>query len=249
MRVDDIQPTAPPSTPGFNRALAMLPSAEYTWLRAMLEPVSLRVRQVLYEPGEPITHVYFPTTAVVSLLIMGEDGTSVEIAVVGYDGLVGLPLVLGLDRDTSQAICQISGRALRLSAPAFRVALGRGDGLRDVLQRYTQVVHVQVGRTAACNRLHPMSGRCARWLLEVQDRVRDDTFPTTHDLMAAMLAVRRATITVTAGSLQEQGLIRYHRGRITIVDRVRLEGAACECYRAVADATRWLFGGMPALDS
>lgn len=232
---------------GFNRLLARLPVAEYTWLRAMLEPTTLRVRQVLYEPGETITHVYFPTTAVVSLVVTGQDGTSVETALVGYDGLVGLPVVLGLDRDTSEAICQISGKALRVGVPAFRAALGRGPALRDALQRYTQSVFVQVGHTAACNRLHPMYGRCARWLLEAQDRVRGDTFPTTHDLMAALLAVRRATITVTAGALQREGLISYHRGRITVLDRARLEAAACECYRAVADANEWLLGEASAM--
>lgn len=241
MSPSDTDQAAP--TAGVNRLLSRLPVAEYTWIRALLEPASLRVRQVLYEAGEPITHVYFPTSAVVSLLVMGEDGSSVETALVGHDGVVGLPVALGLDRDATQAICQISGTALRLTGSAFRAALGRGDGLRDAVQRYSQVTFAQVARTAACNRLHPMYGRSARWLLEIQDRVSGDSFPATHELLAAMLAVRRATITVTLGELQEEGYIRYRRGRITIVDRGRLEGVACECYRAVAEVTRWLAGG------
>ncbi len=226
-----------------NRVLAALPTSDYTWLRATLETVAVCARQVLYEPDEVITHVYFPLTAVVSILIPGEDGTSVETALVGDDGVVGLPLVLGLDRDTNRAITQIAGTALRLPAPAFRAALGRGDALRGVLQRYTQVILVQMGQSAACNRLHPMYGRCARWLLEIQDRVRSDAFPLTPHFLADMLTARRATVTVTAGKLRDAGLIRYRRGQVTILDRERLEVAACDCYRVIAAASGRLLRG------
>jgi CRP-like cAMP-binding protein len=239
---------APSWGPRANRLLAALPAADYLALRSALEPVTLPVRQVLYEPGDPITHVYLPTTAVVSLMILGEAGTSVETARVGSDGVVGLPIALGLDHDTNRAICEIAGGAWRLGAGAFRAALARGEALTQVTQRYTQLLLVQMGQGAACNRLHTMYARCARWLLETHDRVDGDTFPVTQDFLSAMFCVRRATVTVTAGTLQEAGMIRYRRGHVTIVDRVGLEAAACECYRVVAEATAWLMG-RPGLAS
>lgn len=162
---------------------------------------------MLYEPDQVISHVHFPTAAVVSLLVLAEHGVSVDATLVGHDGLVGLPVALGLDRDTNRAIVQVAGTAFRVGAPAFRSALARAHALHDVVQRYTQMVLTQTAQTAACNGLHPAYGRCARWLLEIHDR----------------------------------GLIGYHRGQVTILDRERLEGAACECCRVVADAGKRLF--------
>jgi CRP-like cAMP-binding protein len=229
--------------PPANRLLAAMPPDAYERLRPELEPVALQQGQVLYDPSEPIAHVHFPTTAVVSLLTLLQDGTSVETAMVGNWGMVGLPLALGLDADTNRALVQVGGEALRLPAPAFRAALGRDGALRNLLHRCTQVVLVQMAQSAACNRLHTMNACCARWLLEAQDGVGADEFPLTHDFLAAILAVRRATVTVVAETLQQAGLIRYHRGLVTILDRERLEAAACECYRTIADAIERLLGG------
>ena len=225
-----------------NRLLAALPATDYARLRPVLEPVVLRLRQVLSEPGDAITHVYFPTMAVVPLLLLVEDGTSVEIALVGNDGLIGQPLALGLDRATHRALNQIPGIALRLSAGAFRSALNQSGALRQVLQRYTQALLVQAAQGAACNRLHSIYGRCARRLLETHDRVDQDEFPLTQDLFASFLAVRRATVSVAAGRLQQAGLIRYHRGSITVLDRAGLQAAACECYRTIKTFTDRLLG-------
>jgi CRP-like cAMP-binding protein len=165
-----------------------------------------------------------------------------ETATVGSDGLVGLPVALETDHDNNRAVTQIGGTALRVGAAAFRHALDRSPGLRHVLQRYTQVVLVQTAQTAVCNRLHTIYERCARWLLEIHDRVPADAFFVTQDFLAEMLAVRRSTVTVAAGMLQQGGLVRYRRGRITIVSRAGLEAASCGCYRTVADATERLLG-------
>jgi CRP-like cAMP-binding protein len=225
-----------------NRLLAALPPADYAPLGPALEPVELRLRQVLYDPGETITHVHFPTTAVVSLLVPTEDGTSLETSRVGDDGLVGLPLALDSDCDTNRALIQVAGTAWRVSAHAFRAALRKSLALQNLLHRYTQVILLQTARSAVCNRRHAMYDRCARWLLETHDRVPGDGFPLTQDFLATTLAVRRATVSVAAGMLQQAGLISYHRGRVTILHRAGLEAAACDCYRAIREGAVDLMG-------
>jgi CRP-like cAMP-binding protein len=227
-------PSVPPVSCA-NRLLAALPSLDYARLRAWLHPVDLVQQQVLYDPAQAITHAYFPTTAVVALLIPSEDGTSVETALVGAEGMVGLPLAFAADCDTHRAMTQVAGTALRLPAAILRGVLadGRAGALRPLLHRYTQFLLAQMAQGAACNRLHPMYGRCARWFLETHDRVQGVEFAVTQDLLASLLAVRRATISVAAGALQEAGLIRYRRGHVTILCRAGLEAAACECYRVI----------------
>jgi CRP-like cAMP-binding protein len=192
--------------------------------------------------GEPIRHVYFPTTALVSLMIVLEDGKQVEMAAVGREGLVGLPLALGSDTDGHVAMTQIPGSALRLQTDAFRAVLGVAPELQQVLGRYALVLLTQAGQAAACNGLHALAERGARWLLEAHDRVGSDQFLLTQDFLAAMLGVRRPSVTLAAGMLQQAGYITYHRGRVTVLDRVGLEAASCECYAAIRQETDRLLG-------
>jgi CRP-like cAMP-binding protein len=192
--------------------------------------VHLTLKQVVQEPDEPLTHVYFPLSGMLSLLIVMEDGASVEVATVGNEGIVGLSVVLGRSISHTQTICQIAGDAMRLEVPAFREAAGMGSTLMRVLLGYAQARYDHVTQTAACNRHHSTEERCARWLLMTRDRVRGDHFPLTHEFLASILDVRRSTITLTASALQHAGLIRYRRGYVTILDRPGLEAVACECY-------------------
>jgi CRP-like cAMP-binding protein len=178
--------------------------------------------------------VYFPLTAGISLLTPLEGGAVAETALVGNDGMVGISLFLGEAYAAHRTQVQVPGAALRLGATAFRAALDSEATLRGLLGRYTRVRLIQLARSAACNARHPLDKRCARWLLETQDRVGMTAFPATHELLATMLGVQRTSVTLAAGTLQGAGLIRYHRGRVTIVDRERLEGMACTCYGAIA---------------
>jgi CRP-like cAMP-binding protein len=193
----------------------------------------LELRQVLFDYDQPIEHVYFPENFVGSVISIMADGTAVETATVGREGMVGLPLFLGADRTQAQAFCQVPGEALRMEAGAFREAVGRGGQLAAMLNRYTQALFTFLAQTSACNRLHKIRERCARWLLLTHDRVGRDRFPLTQQFLSQMLGVRRATVTEAAGSLQSAGLIDYSYGQITVTDRLGLEEAACECYAII----------------
>jgi CRP-like cAMP-binding protein len=225
-----------------NRLLAALPADVYDRLRAAMTPVELRHAQVLYEMGEPITHLYFPLTALVSLMIVLEDGKQVEMAAVGREGMAGLPVALGSDSDGHVAMDQIPGSALRLDTETFRAVLKVAPELRDILGCYALVLFAQSGQAAACNGLHALAERGARWLLEAHDRVGADQFLLTQDFLAAMLGVRRPSVTLAAGMLQQAGLITYHRGQVTILDRPGLEAASCECYAIISRETDRLLG-------
>jgi CRP-like cAMP-binding protein len=222
-----------PSDGRTNRLLAALPTDVYDRLRAAMTPVALRHAQQLYDIGEPITHVYFPLTALVSLLILLEDGKQVEMAAVGREGMAGVPVVLGADTDNHAAVAQVPGTALRLDTETLRAVLRVAPELQQLLGRYTLVLITQAGQAAACNGLHALAERGARWLLETHDRVGADQFPLTQDFLAAMLGVRRPSVTIAAGILQQAGLITYHRGQVTILDRAGLEAASCECYAII----------------
>jgi CRP-like cAMP-binding protein len=226
-----------------NRLLDLLPPDEAAQFLPQLTRVHLRHAQLLYQVGEPIPRVAFPLTALVSLLIVLEDGKQVEMAAVGREGFAGLPLALGMDTDGHQAITQIPGEALVLGANAFRAALATLPGLRAIMDRYALVLLTQSGQSAACNAHHAINERCARWLLEAHDRVGADEFALTQDFLSAMLGVHRPSVTVAAAMLQQAGLITYRRGCITILDRPRLEDAACECYRFIASETSRLLDG------
>jgi CRP-like cAMP-binding protein len=225
-----------------NGLLRALSPEAYARLLPHLEPVDFATGQVLWRPDEPIHAVYFPRTAVCSILTPLADEAPVESATVGREGLVGVPVVLDAPATHSQALAQIPGAAARVDAVHFRAWLPTGDGAFPLLLRYAQALLEQTAQSVACNRRHEMDERCARWLLATHDRVGGDAFPLTHEFLAAMLGVRRASVTVAAGMLQQAGLIRYSRGRVTILDRERLEEASCECYRVVRTQHARLLG-------
>ena len=226
-----------------NRILAALPAGEYERIARKLERVDLETRQVLYDVDRPIEHVYFPENAVASVLSITADGSSIETATVGREGLVGLALFLGADSTPAQAFCQIPGQALRMKAGAFRAYAARSRSLHALLHRYTQALLTLVAQSSACNRLHTMEARCARWLLHTRERVGADEFPMTHRFLSQMLGVRRATVTVAAGALQKAGLIEYTMGTIRVLDRAGLEAASCECYAIITRDFDWLLEG------
>jgi CRP-like cAMP-binding protein len=217
-----------------NKLLAALPPAALAELGDALELMELRYRQILTQPGEVTEFVFFPLNGVGSVLALTDGGPGVEVASVGSEGMVNLHVFLGADRTHSRCVVQVPGRAVRLRADALRHAVTRSEEFSDVLFRYTNAYVGQLAQSVACNRLHPLEERCARWLLTMQDRAGDQ-FPITHEFLSQMLGVRRATVTVAAGILQKAGLIRYTRGRMEILDRARLEKASCECYRIVRD--------------
>jgi CRP-like cAMP-binding protein len=216
-----------------NRLLAALGAEERERLLRSAKSESLEAHQVLYAPGREITHVYFPVAGVVSLVVKMTDADAVEATTIGNEGVVGIPVILGVSSTTMEGLCQIPGRALKIPAGVVLEEIRRTAGLNRLLLRYAEAMMVQLAQHAACNRSHSMEQRCARWLLMAHDRVEGDEFPLTQQFLAQMLGVRRATVTVIAGALQKAGLIDYRRGRIRIVDRRGLEGAACECYDVV----------------
>jgi CRP-like cAMP-binding protein len=234
--------SAPPPR---NRLLAALPPEVLARLRPMLKPVELPLRHTLYAAGEPITAVDFPETGWVSMLATLENGEAAEVGLIGREGMVGLPLLLGTDRAPIEAMCQAGGTALRLDAAAFRDALAASPALRTILLRYAMAFTVQVSQTAACNGRHQVEDRLARWLLMAHDRAEGDTFPMTHEFLSMMLGVRRAGVTVAAGVLQKASLIRYAAGRIEVTDRAGLEAASCECHGIVRQEFERLLGAAP----
>jgi CRP-like cAMP-binding protein len=225
-----------------NRLLAALPDDERQRLAARLELVELTLRQLLYEPGKPIEHIYFPFDSVLSVLAVMDDDQAVEVATVGNEGMVGIPVFLGVSTSPGLSFCQIPGRSLRMAAGAFRDLANGAGAFQQVLQRYTFAFFTQLSQGSACNRLHHMDQRLARWLLLTHDRVGRDQFPLTQEFMAQMLGVRRATVTDAARRLQQAGLITYSRGTLTIADRKGLETASCECYRIISDEHARLIG-------
>lgn len=225
-----------------NRLLAALPVDARERLASSLEPIDLDVRHTLLEQGEPIEYVYFPLDAVASLLSEFEVGRPIEVATVGHEGMVGLPVFLNAASTSAyMAFIQVAGRLWRTPVEEFRRQLETGDALHDVLQRYTQALFGQLAVNVGCNRAHPVEERLPRWLLMTHDRVHRNEFTLTQEFVAQMLGVRRATVNEAARELQERGLIEYSRGRMSIIDREGLEGASCECYRRVNDEFDRLF--------
>lgn len=216
-----------------NSILSALPEAEYEHLFAQLEHIEMPLGAVLYHPAEDMQHVYFPNSGTISVLAMVRSGTSVEVGMVGNEGMFGIPVVLGTVTAPTEAVVQIPGEGLRVRADVLREEFKKGGILQDIILRYTQGFIIQITQTAVCNSLHSVNERLARWLLMCQDRALSNELPLTHEFIADMLAVRRAGVTVAAGNLQKQGLINYQRGHITILDREGLEGASCECYAEV----------------
>jgi CRP-like cAMP-binding protein len=225
-----------------NQLLSSFSLAEWVRLRPAAQAVSLSAGQVLYESGERLDHIYFPTTAVVSCLYTMRDGSIAEMALVGNDGLIGIFLVLGSDTSPHRAVVQISGDAFRIPAKLVQAEFERGGQLQHVLLRYTQGLLTRISQGAVCNCLHTVEQRLCRWLLLCHDRVARSEIQMTHEYIAHMLGGRRETVTVAAGHLQDAGLIHYSRGHITVVNREGLEKLACECYRTVEDEMKRLFG-------
>jgi CRP-like cAMP-binding protein len=215
-----------------NRILRALPAEDRNRLVTNMVRVALPIKTVLFEPGEPIRAVHFPLDGVVSLVTPLDDGAIVEVATVGNEGIVGVPLVPGGSLAV-RAISQVSGSALRMDAGAFLAEVARAGAFSELVHQYLQALFGQISQAAACNRLHTSEERLSRWLLMSHDRVGVDEFAITHEFLGQMLGSRRATVTLSAGLLQAAGLIRYHRGHISILDREGLEGVACECYGSI----------------
>ncbi len=213
-----------------NRLLTYLSREDQERLLQFLEPVELAYKRPLYNADERIEFVHFIESGVGSLVCMMADGQAAEVGTIGNEGLIGLPVLLGDSRAPSSMYVQVPGRGLRMRAAAFREQLEQSPRMRAVMLRYTHVFFNHIALTAACAHFHSLEQRCCRWLLMTHDRMPSDTFLLTHEFLAMMLGVRRAGVSVAAGALQRAGLIRYHRGRITILDRKGLEERACECY-------------------
>lgn len=216
-----------------NKLLAALPDTEWQNLLPHLEWVDLPLGKVIYESGTTLSHVYFPTTAIVSLLYVMENGSSAEIAVAGNEGIVGISLFMGGESTTSRAVVQSAGEGFRLNAKFLKTEFNRSDPLMHLLLRYTQALITQMSQTAVCNRHHSMDQQLCRWLLLSLDRLPGNELVMTQELIANMLGVRREGVTEEALKLQKAGLIRYVRGRITVLDRSGLEKRSCECYAVV----------------
>ena len=225
-------PSRPP-TPKQNHLLAALPVAHYKRLLPHLELVAMPLGWAVYESGGTQGYVYFPTTSIVSLLCVMEDGASAEIALVGNEGVVGIALFMGGDTTPSRAVVQGAGYAYRLKAGLLKRDFDCGGPMQHLLLRYTQALITQMTQTAACNRHHSVDQQLCRWLLLSLDRLPANELAMTHDLIADMLGVRRVGVTVAAGHLQSAGLIHYARGKISVLDRPKLEARVCECYAVV----------------
>jgi CRP-like cAMP-binding protein len=208
-----------------------------------LKAVPLKYRISLHEPADKMPYVYFPNTGVISMLTVMEDGTAVEIATIGNEGMTDLFVFLGLEESDSRPLIQVPGSAMRMESARFRQHVEQLPSLRAFLGYYAVALFALVAQSAACNRMHPMVERCARWLLMTHDRVDAAEFPMTHDFLSEMLGVRRPSVSVAEEALREQGLITYRRGKVTVLDREGLEAASCECYRLIRERFDRLPGG------
>jgi CRP-like cAMP-binding protein len=225
--------TSPQGKPVCNRILLALPDSEFRSIRPHLEFLSLPHHRLLYEPNRKIDFLYFPNGGLISLVIVMENGKTVEVAVLGREGFAGVPAVFGLTRSTVREVVQIAGDGFKIKANAFRQALRSSPLLQASLGRYAVVLAMQISQTAACNRLHDIERRLARWLLMAQDRVDDRVVAITHDFLATMLGTDRPSVSVAAASLQRKEIIDYTRGTVRILNRKNLEASACECYQTI----------------
>ena len=214
-----------------NRLIAALPLGMQHAFVSKMELVLLRKQQIIYEQGEPITHIYFPCSAVISLMMMMENGSGVEVATIGNDGFLGVPRYFGEGFAFARGIVQIPGESRRMRSDLFGQELERNENLRERLRRYAGAQLAQLARTAGCNRLHAAEQRCALWLLMVHDRTDAKEFPLTKEMLADMLGVSRTSASLVLQSLEQQAMVRVSRGKITILDHGRLRSAACECYQ------------------
>ena len=225
-----------------NHLLEALPHDDFARIKPHLELVSLKLGQVLYESGDNMSHIYFPTTAIISLLYIMENGGTAEIGIAGNNGLIGMALYMGGKTTSNRAVVQSAGQAVRMKAKDLQTEFKRGGIFQDLLLRFTQSMITQIAQTAVCNRLHSVTQQLCRWLLINHDQLPGDKLVMTHDLVANMLGVRREGVTVAAGHLQENGYISYSRGTVIILDRKGLETVCCECYQVVSDEYDRLLG-------
>lgn len=230
-----------------NRILSALPLHEFASIAKNLTRVDLHLRQSLHLAGTEIEHVHFPEIGFISAMAVLSDGAPLEIGLIGAEGVEGVSVLLGATTAYSETMCQTPGAAHRMSVEAFKRAATEAPHFRELLLRYIHAFHVQVSQTAACNAHHDVSQRLARWLLAAHDRSGVPDLSLTQELIAVMLGVRRATVSVAAGTLQNAGLIRYQHGAITILDRAGLEETACECYSVVVSEYRNLLGIDPSV--
>ena len=246
VKTDGHAPPAIDGQPVENEILLALPAPERDVIFPQLAFVDLRTHDVLHEPGEPINFGYFLNTGMTSILTVLPEGKSVEVGLTGKDGFVGLPLIVGFSSGPTQAVVQIAGNGFRIGARGITQAVRQCPVLANRLQRYIQILAMQGTQVAACNRLHEVDERLARWLLMCQDRIGSNFVPLTQEFLAHMLGTRRASVTVAAGMLQKAGLITYQRGHVNIVDRTLLEGACCECYEIMRQQDRRWQSESPA---
>jgi CRP-like cAMP-binding protein len=225
-----------------NFLLAALDKTDLDRLKGALTEVTFELGEVIYESGDHLDFAYFPTTSIISLLYIMENGATAEIGVTGNDGVLGLALVLGGETTTSRAVIQSAGSALRLKASDLKTEFRLGGRFQELLLRYTQALMTQISQTAVCNRLHPIEQQLARWVLLSHDRLQSDELNMTHDLISNMLGVRREGITLAARKLAARKLITNNRGTITVIDRKGLEAASCECYEIVNTEYNRLLG-------
>ncbi len=240
-----LNPAELPNDPRQNQLLAALPPGEWSRVRPYLEPMDLSVGQILCQPGSPRMHAYFPTSSIISLVYVTSDGTSTEIASVGNEGLAGLTLVMGASTTPLRTIVHCRGEAYRLRAEILAAEFNRGADLQQLLLRYTQARFTLIGQLAVCNQRHSIDQQLCRWLLLRLDRLASEELIMTHEALSNTLGVRREGITEAARKLQSAGLIRYSRGRITVVDRAGLEAFCCECYGVVRRAFDRLSAASP----
>jgi CRP-like cAMP-binding protein len=223
-------PPAKKSLQSPNRLLGELPKKEYQHLLTKLQETDLRFGLALYEPNDTIRDIYFPTSGIVSLLATAGQGDNLEVGLVGREGMLGLPVFLGVNTSRNRAVVQGAGTALRMKATDFRKEFNGGSALPRLLQRYAHSLMTQIAQSAVCNRFHPINSRLARWLLMTRDRMEMDKFPLTQEFLSNMLGVRREGVSKAAAVLQRQKLIEYNRGILTILKPLKLEAVACNCY-------------------
>jgi len=228
--------------------LAALPPDEYTALTAEAEPVDLKLRDVLHESGDAPNFVYFPSSGVISMLTLLDDGSAVEIATVGNEGMTDIAAYLGAP-SPARWMVQVPGEALRLKAETLRELAEKMPGLLGIMHNYMLAMFILVSQTAACNRRHPVEERCARWLLMTHDRVEGNEFPMTHDFLADMLGVRRPSVSIAMAMLSRANFVGYRRGKVTLHDRNGLEQAACECYEVIRNVFDSRFPVSPHLSA
>ena len=243
------QPNDMPGLPAVNRLLASLPVDEYQRLHPHLEPIDLKLRQILYAAGERASHVYFPHESIVSLVSVMKDGRRVEVGLVGNEGMLSTETYMGGNGSPNEAMVQVADSGVRMETDVLLKEFKRGGILQTVLLRYAQSLFTQVSQCAACNRLHSIEKRLARWLLMVSDRTKSARIPMTQEFLAFMLGSERSGVTLAAITLQEAGVIDYRRGKISIVDREGLVGAACECYLIIKNSFDHFLDGVQARES